>query len=103
MVKQAKYSLVILTLTLFCSQLSAQTGVSKLLKKATTIKDSMMVKGVDRRYIDIPDQPWTIMLRGNISQTIVSMKANGIVQDEEYDNDTRLVTQPTQKIGIKVR
>jgi hypothetical protein len=102
MMKQAKYSLVILILTLLCCQVSAQTGMSKLLKKATTIKDSMVVRGVDRRYIDIPDQPWLIMLRGNISQTIVSMKTNGSVLDEEYDNDTRLVTRPSKKIGFKV-
>ena len=100
--KQAKYSLVILILTLFCSQVSAQTGVHKLLKKMSTKKDSMVVRGVDRRYIDIPDQPWLIMLRGNISQTIVSMKTNGSVLDEEYDNDTRLVTRPSKKIGFKV-
>lgn len=102
MMKQAKYSLVILILTLFCSQVSAQTGVHKLLKKMSTKKDSMVVRGVDRRYIDIPDQPWLIMLRGNISQTIVSMKTNGSVLDEEYDNDTRLVTRPSKKIGFKV-
>jgi hypothetical protein len=89
-------------MTLFCSQLSAQGGVHKLLKKLSTKKDSMVVRGVDRRYIDIPDQPWQVMLRGNISQTIVSMKANGNVQNEDYDNDTRLVTRPTKKIGFKV-
>lgn len=102
MMKQALYALVILTLTMLCCQVSAQTGVHKLLKKMSTKKDSMVVRGVDRRYIDIPDQPWLIMLRGNISQTIVSMKTNGSVQDEEYDNDTRLVTQPSKKIGFKV-
>lgn len=100
--KQALYALVILTLTMLCCQVSAQTGVHKLLKKMSTKKDSMVVRGVDRRYIDIPDQPWHIMLRGNISQTIVSMKTNGSVLDEEYDNDTRLVTQPSKKIGFKV-
>ena len=102
MMKQAQYSLAILALTLVCSPLSAQTGVHKLLKKVSSKKDSMVVKGVDRRYIDIPDQPWQVMLRGNISQTIVSMKTNGSVLNEEYDNDTRLTTQPTQKIGLKV-
>jgi len=102
MIKQAQYALVILILTLLCSQMSAQTGVHKLLKKLSTKKDSMMVKGVDRRYIDIPDQPWQIMLRGNISQTIVSMKTSGSVLDEEYNNDTRLTTQPTMKVGLKV-
>ena len=80
----------------------AQTGINKLFTKVTTIKDSMVVKGVDRRYIDIPNQPWQIMLRGNVSQTIVSMKTNGSVLNEDYDNDTRLITRPTQKIGIKV-
>ena len=102
MMKQALYALVILTLTMLCCQVSAQTGVHKLLKKMSTKKDSMVVRWVDRRYIDIPDQPWQIMLRGNISQTIVSMKTNGSVRDEEYDNDTRLVTQPSKKIGFKV-
>ena len=100
--KQVQRTLVILVLTLLCSHLSAQTGVSDLLKKVGTIKDSMVVKGVDRRYIDIPERPWQVMLRGNISQTIVSMKANGIVRDKTYDNDTRLKTQPTQKIGLKI-
>ena len=102
MIRLAKYSFVILTLTLLCSQLSAQTGVHKLLKKASTMKDSMVVRGVDRRYIDIPDQPWQIMLRGNVSQTVVSMKTNGSVLGEDYDNDTRLVTRPSKKIGVKV-
>ena len=63
--KQVRYALVILTLTLFCNQLSAQSSVQKLLKKLSTKKDSMVVRGVDRRYIDIPDQPWQVMLRGN--------------------------------------
>ena len=100
--KQARYPLVLLTLILLCSQLSAQTGVHKLLTKVGSMKDSMVVRGVDRRYIDIPDQPWQIMLRTNVSQTIVSMKTQGRVLDEDYDNDTRLMTRPTLKIGLKV-
>lgn len=95
-------SLIFLVILVFCGPVLAQTGINKLFTKVTTIKDSMVVKGVDRRYIDIPNQPWQIMLRGNVSQTIVSMKTNGSVLNEDYDNDTRLITRPTQKIGIKV-
>lgn len=55
-------SLFFLVILVFCGPVLAQTGINKLFTKVTTIKDSMVVKGVDRRYIDIPNQPWQIML-----------------------------------------
>ena len=57
----------------FCSQAVAQEGLASLAKKVKTMRDSMVVKGVDRRYIDVPEQPWQITVRSNVKQTIVSM------------------------------
>ena len=46
-------------------------------KKVGTMLDSMSVKGVDRRYIDAPKNPWQLIVKGNVSQTLVSMNAHG--------------------------
>ncbi len=54
----------------------AQEGMFSLVKKVGTFIDSMSVRGVDRRYIDAPEKPWQLILKGNISQTIVSMKSS---------------------------
>ena len=38
----------------FCGQATAQEGLASLAKKVKTMRDSLVVKGVDRRYIDVP-------------------------------------------------
>ena len=97
--KALKYIIIIFSLCL-CRQMKAEGGVFSLLKKVGTMIDSMSVKGVDRRYIDAPEKPWQLILRGNISQTIVSMKGDGVAADEEYDVNAKLKTVPSQYIGL---
>ena len=97
--KALKYIIIIFSLSL-CGQMKAEGGVFSLLKKVGTMIDSMSVKGVDRRYIDAPEKPWQLILRGNISQTIVSMKGDGVAADEEYDVNAKLKTVPSQYIGL---
>ena len=84
----------------FCGQTMAQGKLASLVKKAGTFLDSMAVKGVDRRYIDAPKKPWQLILRGNVSQTIVSMKTQGDMAGEEYSANPYLKTTPSQYVGL---
>ena len=68
----------------FCGQTMAQEGLASLAKKVKTMRDSMVVKGVDRRYIDVPEQPWQITVRNNVKQTIVSMNNQGSMAGKDY-------------------
>ena len=92
--------LVILTLLLLCSQVSAQTTVTELIKKAGSLIDSMSVKGVDRRYIDAPEKPWRIIVRGSVNQSIVSMTTVGTMAGEAYSAKPHLKTEPSRYVGL---
>ena len=59
-----------------CGQVMAQGGLVSFIKKVGTTIDSMAVNGLDRRYIDAPEKPWQLIAKGNVSQTIVSMKSH---------------------------
>lgn len=93
------YFIVFLALTI-CEQAMAQSGVVSFVKKVGTFIDSMSVRGVDRRYIEAPERPWQLIVKGNVSQTIVSMKSQGDLIGINYNADTRLKTVPSQYIGI---
>ena len=80
-----KKSLVILASLFLCAQAPAQTGVTGLIKKVGTLIDSMSVRGLDRRYIDAPEKPWQIIVRGNVNQSILSMTAKGSIMGIDYD------------------
>ena len=83
-----------------CGQMKAQGGAISFVKKVGTFIDSMSVRGVDRRYIEAPERPWQLIVKGNISQTIVRMKSQGELLGVKYDADTQLKTVPSQYIGI---
>lgn len=93
------YFIVFLALTI-CEQAMAQSGVVSFVKKVGTFIDSMSVRGVDRRYIEAPERPWQLIVKGNVSQTIVSMKSQGDLIGINYNADTQLKTVPSQYIGI---
>ena len=84
----------------FCGQTMAQGKLASLVNKVGTLLDSMAVKGVDRRYIDAPEKPWQLILRGNVSQTVVSMKTQGDMAGEEYSANPHLKTTPSQYVGL---
>lgn len=50
-------------------------GVIGLVKKLGTFIDSMSVSGVDRRYIEGTREPWQVMVRGNVNQSDLKLKA----------------------------
>ena len=90
-----KYILLCIGICL-CGQMRAQRGVVPFVKKVGTMLDSMSVKGVDRRYIDAPKNPWQLIVKGNVSQTLVSMNAHGNMDDMDYSANPYLKTTPSQ-------
>lgn len=69
-------------------------------KKVGTRLDSMSVKGVDHRYIEAPERPWQVIARGNVNQSIVSLKARGEIGGEAYDANPYMKTTPSQYVGL---
>ena len=99
--KPIKYIILAIGIT-FCGQTMAQGGLVSFLKKVGTKLDSMAVKGVDRNYIDAPEKPWQVILRGNVNQTIVSMRTQGMIAGQEYSARPHLKTTPSQYLGLWV-
>ena len=75
-------------------------GIVSLVKKVGTLIDSMSVRGVDRRYIDAPEKPWQLILKSNVSQTILRMKSDGLAAGKDYDFNAKLKTVPSQYVGM---
>lgn len=97
-----KRYLSIFVIIAFCGQVSAQNDVTKLIHKGLELMDSMAVKGVDRRYIDIPDQPWQVVVKNNMNQSIVKMKTSGEAGGVSYHAEPYLKTEMSQYIGLWV-
>ena len=97
--KLLKYLVLVIGLSI-SSQMMAQGGVISLIKKVGTLIDTMSVRGVDRRYIEAPEKPWQLIVRGNVSQTIVSMNTKGMIEGMEYDAKPSLRTEPAQYVGL---
>ena len=94
-----KYRLLFIGMFL-CGQMMAQGDVMTLIKKVGSKLDSMSVKGVDRHYIEAPERPWQVIVRGNVMQTIVSMNTQGYIEGLEYSVRPFLKTTPSQYIGL---
>ncbi|MBR2248945.1 MAG: DUF4421 family protein [Prevotella sp.] len=97
--KATRYVMLVLCL-IACVQSMGQGRLRTFVKRVGTRIDSMTVSGVDRRYIDAPERPWQLIARGNVSQTIVSMKAHGSIAGEEYSASPYLKTTPSQYVGL---
>ena len=96
---QMKYMTLALCLCV-CGQTMAQNDLPSLVKKAKTMIDSMSVSGVDQRYIEAPEKPWRIIARGNVNQSIVSMKTVGTIADMDYSAKPHLKTEPSRYVGL---
>lgn len=62
----------------------------------------MAVSGIDRQYIDVPTRPWQVIMRGNISQTIMSLKTEGDAYGSYYSARPYFKTVPSQYLGLWV-
>ena len=78
----------------------AQGALLSFVRNVGAKIDSMSVSSVDRRYIDAPEKPWQLIVKGNVSQTIVSMRTQGSIAGEEYIARPYLKTTPSQYVGL---
>lgn len=91
---------LILVLTVFSLTISAQKKIPYLLKKIAAHYDSAAVKNIDRNYIEAPSRPWQFMLKGNVNQSSLKMRARGDVLGREYVSTPKLTTEPAQYVGV---
>jgi hypothetical protein len=106
--KMKQTLLVSLMLLALASPASAEGngGVIGLVRRLGTFIDSMSVRGVDRRYIDAPEKPWQIILRGNVNQTDLKMKSmmdvTGILPgiSGNLNWEPRIKTVPATYVGL---
>ena len=82
----------------------ALTGI---LGSVGTFLDSMSVKGLDRRYIEAPERPWQVILRGNINQSTLSLNASTAHAEEilpfmvgNMTWEPRIKTDPATYFGL---
>ena len=75
-------------------------GVLGFVKKIGTMIDSMSIRGLDRRYIDAPEKPWQLIVRGNMNQGSLSMSTSGEMAGVSYNAKPYLKTEPSKYIGL---
>lgn len=66
-------SKTIIILTSLLLAVTPKASAQGILASIGSFIDSMSVKGVDRNYVDMPERPWQIMVKGNMSQTDLRM------------------------------
>lgn len=72
---------MILAIAILAEASSASAGNGLFfLKRVGTFIDTMSVSGVDRRYIDAPEKPWQLILRGNVNQSSVKMSTESRIR-----------------------
>lgn len=99
--------LVLLILTITAPLFAyAEGGVLGFIKKVGTTIDSMTVRGVDRRYVDMPEKPWQVILQGNVNRSELNMDAmvdgKRLMKDTNSDLDwaPRFSTPVSTYIGV---
>ena len=66
--KKMKKTFVIILLLTGCLQMQAQERKPWVLRALNAVKtyiDSSAVKGIDTRYLEVPEKPWAVMLKSN--------------------------------------
>lgn len=95
-----KRCLAVMLMFAVCGRMSAQESVLTFIKKIGTLIDSMSVSGVDRRYIDAPEKPWQLIVRGNVNQSTMKMTTSGTIAGIDYNASPYLKTEPSQYVGL---
>ena len=81
-------------------QTLAQGGVTAFIRKLGALVDTMSVSGVDRRYIDAPEKPWQLIVRGNVNQSSLKMVTSGNIVGVPYSATPYLKTEPSKYAGL---
>lgn len=91
----------VLAAALLCLSTPADAGTPfGMLKKLATLIDTLSVKGLDHQYIDKPERPWQIIVKGNVNQSDMKMD---VVYDFDGDKITlspRMKTEPSRYVGL---
>lgn len=53
-----------------------KSGMARVLGKIGAFIDSATVRGIDRRYIGVPERPWQVMAKGNLNEVSLKMKSH---------------------------
>lgn len=75
--------LISATITVSLSASAEGGGVFGFVRKVGTFLDSMAVSGVDPLYISAPEDPWQVLLKGNINQSDLKLTST-IHHAEEF-------------------
>ena len=97
-----KILLTVLVSLLLCGPMAAQTAITEFVRKVGAHIDSMSVAGLDRRYIDAPERPWQVIVRGNVNQSTVCMTTAGSIMGIKYNARPHLKTEPSRYVGLWV-
>ena len=102
--------IVIGLLIVGCLQMQGQEQkkgpwVVRALKAVKTYIDSSAVKGIDTRYLEVPEKPWAVMLKSNANDMdlkYTSSMSREQLQKHEVDGELNLESkfQPRQETSI---
>lgn len=71
-----------------------------LLRQLGDLIDTMSVSSVDRRYIDAPEKPWQLIVKGNVNQSSMEMETSGSIGGHDYKASPYLENEPTRYVGV---
>ena len=82
-------------------------AVTGFIGKVGTFIDSMSVRGLDPHYIEVPKNPWQVILRGNVNESSLAMNSS-IAHAEEIlplmtgylTWEPRIKTNPATYLGV---
>ena len=73
--KYALLACILALLPLVAAHASVEESLPDVARRLLTHIDSLAVKGIDRRYIGVPEKPWQVVLRGNVNKAALDMKS----------------------------
>lgn len=81
-------------------------GLMRVVYAVKNYIDSSAVRGIDHSYIGVPDRPWQVVARSNVSQSILRMHST-IDAEAFFSNvqgnfiwEPRITTDPTFSVGV---
>lgn len=108
--------ILFLSLLFACAQISfaqdsstPRRGLKGVYDKVTTFFDSTRVRGFDPRYIEMPKQPWSVMVQNAYEQT--DLKMNSTMDGSQFpqaepgegiDWNPRILTKVSTSVGAWV-
>ncbi len=93
-------SLIFVSIITLCGSDAIAGNPLELLKQLGTFIDSMSVRGLDRRYIDMPEEPWQVIVKGNMNQSRVKMNTSGSIAGLDYKATPSFKTEPSRYVGL---